>query len=321
MYPVVADVDGDGNAEIVAPANRTCSPSAAVGIAVIGDLHDRWVTARPLWNQWAYRIINVGDDAAVPPRSLPSWSGSNTFRANSFGNGSPFRAPDLKASYVRRTEDGTDLMFTVRVGNAGAGAAGAGVPVSLYNGDPRLGFPRLSTVMTTRLLRPGEFEDVVFRVASATEGEGFVFVGVDRQDGSASTVSECNEDDNVVGTTFYLNRKPEVDAGADSAITSPHEIADLRGIAERRRPSAAGIDVDVPVGIRRRADGVAALHQRSNKPDDLGPSRRAGHVLFQARRQRLRAFCLGHGLGHAASAQPATASGCRAGSDSHVSHR
>ncbi len=230
-YPVVADVDGDGNAEIVVPVNETCGASVTPGLAIIGDLHDRWVTARPLWNQYAYAIVNAGDDASVPPRAVPSWSGSNTFRANSFGNGSPFRAPDLKASYVRRTEDGTDFLFTVRIGNAGSGAAGPGVPVSLYNGDPRLGFPRLSTLPTTHLLRPGEFEDVEFRMASATAAEDRVFVGVDRQDGNASTVSECDETDNLVATTFFLNRAPVADAGADSAITSPEEIVVLSGTA------------------------------------------------------------------------------------------
>ncbi len=230
-FPVVADVDGDGNAEIVAVANQTCSTNATVGVAIIGEAHDRWVTARPLWNQYDYRITNVGDDASVPPRAVPSWPGSNTFRANSFGNGSPFRAPDMKVSDIRRTEDGADLVFTVRVGNSGDGVAGAAVPVSLYNGDPGLGFPRVATVTTTRLLGPGEFEDVSFRVASATAAEDRLVVGVDRKDGGASTVSECNEDDNLVGTDFYLNREPVANAGPDSAITSPQAIAGLSGTA------------------------------------------------------------------------------------------
>ncbi|HEY0133778.1 MAG TPA: VCBS repeat-containing protein [Nannocystis sp.] len=62
--PVVADVDDDGDAEIVAPSNNdapSCSQGVDFpnGIAVHGDAGDVWGAARRVWNEHAYHITNV----------------------------------------------------------------------------------------------------------------------------------------------------------------------------------------------------------------------------------------------------------------------
>ena len=76
-YPVVADVDGDAHAEIVVAANEhsalnagptSCAPNpysgatfdrVRVGVRVFRDPQDRWMPARPIWNQHAYSVTNV----------------------------------------------------------------------------------------------------------------------------------------------------------------------------------------------------------------------------------------------------------------------
>ena len=121
-YPIVADVDNDGNAEIVfattnesgfcgnyggdtseytgdeeADKNRSPRSLHNNGLEVWGDASDLWVSARRIWNQHAYHITNVTESGQIPLVEPPSWlpyNGRvyNSYRSNprSFGV-----APDL----------------------------------------------------------------------------------------------------------------------------------------------------------------------------------------------------------------------------------
>ncbi|MBK8987727.1 MAG: VCBS repeat-containing protein [Chloroflexi bacterium] len=70
-YPIFADVDMDGYAEIVVPSNG--------GIVVFGQ-DGVWGEARPLWNQHSYHITNVNDDLTIPQSEANSWATHNTYR-------------------------------------------------------------------------------------------------------------------------------------------------------------------------------------------------------------------------------------------------
>jgi hypothetical protein len=82
-YPVVADVDNDGSAEIVVVSsddwdgNQT-SPT----VQVIRDVKDRWIQARRIWNQHTYHVTNVREDGTIPQFEPPSWQLLNTYRTN-----------------------------------------------------------------------------------------------------------------------------------------------------------------------------------------------------------------------------------------------
>ena len=80
-YPVVADIDNDGSAEIVVVSNSygaTASPT----VQVIRDREDRWIQARRIWNQHTYHVTNVREDGTIPQFERPSWKFLNTFRTN-----------------------------------------------------------------------------------------------------------------------------------------------------------------------------------------------------------------------------------------------
>ncbi|WP_257455216.1 kelch repeat-containing protein [Archangium lipolyticum] len=83
-YPIVADVDGDGAAEIVVTENNHAAPGFN-GIRVFGD--DSWVGTRRIWNQHAYAVTNVNDDGTIPARPATNWltPGLNNFRSNAPG--------------------------------------------------------------------------------------------------------------------------------------------------------------------------------------------------------------------------------------------
>ncbi|MBC8068354.1 MAG: hypothetical protein IAG13_08480, partial [Deltaproteobacteria bacterium] len=52
-YPVVADIDDDGSAEIL-----VVSTSGEPALQAIRDVDDRWIQARRIWNQHAYYVTN-----------------------------------------------------------------------------------------------------------------------------------------------------------------------------------------------------------------------------------------------------------------------
>ena len=65
-YPVVADVNGDGAAEIVT-CGKVNSGLGWVGgqLWVIGGIH-HWAPARPVWNQYLYNVTNVNKNLTIP---------------------------------------------------------------------------------------------------------------------------------------------------------------------------------------------------------------------------------------------------------------
>jgi hypothetical protein len=79
-YPVVADVDDDGSAEIVVVSNQVYGEQTAPTVQVIRDAEDRWIPARRIWNQHTYHVTNVREDGTLPLNELPHYASLNTFR-------------------------------------------------------------------------------------------------------------------------------------------------------------------------------------------------------------------------------------------------
>jgi len=83
-YPLVADVDADGRAEILGVANNNCGFGRQRGVYLWGD--PNWVDTRDVWNQHTYHITNVGQDGSIPTTELVNWQtpGLNNFRLNTY---------------------------------------------------------------------------------------------------------------------------------------------------------------------------------------------------------------------------------------------
>ena len=82
-YPVVADVDNDGSAEIVVVSDSGYNGQTAPTVQVIRDIEDRWIQPRRIWNQHTYHVTNVREDGKIPQFEKPWWQKLNTFRTNS----------------------------------------------------------------------------------------------------------------------------------------------------------------------------------------------------------------------------------------------
>jgi RHS repeat-associated protein len=80
-HPILADLDGDGHAEMVLPG-----PASTVygGLYVYESPNDDWAPMRAIWNQWQYYVTHVNEDGTIPREIRPHWltAGLNTFRLN-----------------------------------------------------------------------------------------------------------------------------------------------------------------------------------------------------------------------------------------------
>jgi len=76
-YPTIADIDGDGHAEIIVsgadPLDKphgTGAPNENIRVMVFGSPSNSWAPARRVWNQHAYNAINVNKDLTIPAKPI-----------------------------------------------------------------------------------------------------------------------------------------------------------------------------------------------------------------------------------------------------------
>lgn len=206
-YPLVVDVDADGNSEILIVANAvaagTCTDVATrSGLYVYGDVNDEWVPTRRVWTQHSYHVTNATSSGNVPTSESNNWemSGLNNYRQNVQGNG-VFNAPDLTVDLslgLDRCSQG-EVVLLARVSNVGALGVLPGVRVDFYEGDTAATGKHLGTEETTGPLLPGAATVVSYIIAKPTTATNYLAVVNDT--GVADGVTECNSDNNTDRTT------------------------------------------------------------------------------------------------------------------------
>jgi len=203
--PIVADIDNDGQADIVVASNaryRECldAPGTATsGIRVYSSRDGDWVRTRRVWNQHAYHVTNVEEDGSIPQREAPNWDDPtlNNFRLNR-QPGNQYAAVDAVVSLDPKCTGGFGLFATVR--NLGESVLPPGVIVRVYRGEPTATPPdadRLADLMTTRALYPAQAERLVVELTEDDERA----ILLDGTTGAFATVEvpagvqECREGD------------------------------------------------------------------------------------------------------------------------------
>jgi hypothetical protein len=183
-YPVIVDVNGDSRTNIVVAANndqfaRDCQKpmsttrpdrypecfeldpklrpewctKGTAGVFAYQDPQDRWVRTRKIWNQFAYHIDNVTDDARAPTSPAMPWQTHNTFRANRQGE-VPLNAADVVVSKVQinAAQCPPDIKIRVTIQNNGVASIPVGLPVTLYDAQS---LNPLKTVYLDTAISPG----------------------------------------------------------------------------------------------------------------------------------------------------------------------
>ena len=207
-YPIVVDVDNDGNSEIVVVANNAGGSCSGIpgytmrqGVFVYGDTFDQWVQTRRVWTSHTYHVTNATSAGITPMQEQDNWTqpGLNNYRQNVQGAG-VFNAPDLTVELSVGLGDclQEELQLIATVRNQGALGVPAGVPVQLYEGTDATG-ALIDTQPTPQALLPGQQVEVVFTVdfPQGTPAKSY-FVAVDGEVGG--TVIECDESNNTGAT-------------------------------------------------------------------------------------------------------------------------
>jgi len=205
-YPLVADVDNDGQADIVVVSNSysgfTCADgSKTAGVRIFGDKNGNWVRTRRVWNQHGYHVTNVDEDGTIPMVELPNYKQPklNNFRQNVQPAGE-FSAPDLVATIFPLCSG--EYSIVARVRNIGEASVPAGVNIGFYLEDPAMGGIQFagSPLQTKKVLYPAEAEDVVLPMPvplpGVLDGTKKIFVVVD-DNSPPHAWKECRTDNNV----------------------------------------------------------------------------------------------------------------------------
>ncbi len=132
MYPVVADVDQDGSAEIVVP---TSAGGGFYGLTVFGQADGTWPSAGPTWGVPDFSETRLDLDGGVPTVPAAPWLTDGAFRARPAGDGA--RA-DLTVDFTDAcVMDCTygPVGVALQVANQGAVDVAAGVEIQVWAVD------------------------------------------------------------------------------------------------------------------------------------------------------------------------------------------
>ncbi len=201
--PVIADVDNDGDAEIVFGSNNeaffTMRWWTDAGVFIWGDARGAWVGARRIWNEHAYHVTNVEENGTIPRHEVPSWTVLNAYRQNLREGSDVLVTPDLwggRGTYTCSSSG--DIMLRVNVQNRGLERMGDGVVVSFWRGAPASGGVRIGQAVTTTRLEPGGSEVVEFTAPWMLPVEDYYAKLDDPEAPVGGAVAECREDNNEV---------------------------------------------------------------------------------------------------------------------------
>jgi hypothetical protein len=198
-YPVIADVDRDGHAEIILASNY--GPPNWNGITVLGDPSNRWVTGRPVWNQHAYHITNVNDDLSIPTNQVANWiGGNNTFRAGAFSSAGPLAAGDLVPVLIESCQEAcpTSLRVLFQIENRGANIVGVGLPWTVYGVDANGTRTKLISGALADALQPGSSTSTQEVILPNLASYASLVLIADDNGNGAGVQPECDEQNNEV---------------------------------------------------------------------------------------------------------------------------
>ncbi|MEQ1571977.1 MAG: VCBS repeat-containing protein, partial [Myxococcota bacterium] len=163
-YPVTADVDNDGSAEIAIASNF----GEYRGVTVFGHAGAGWSKSGPTWGTHDFAVTNLLADGSVPSNETPSWQVHNTFRARPTVDDPGQPDPHLSIGEPCWTGCGADDTFELpwQVDNAGGAALPAGAEVHLLAVTSGAEVELASTVLPA--VAPGELlPGGVFTVAAS----------------------------------------------------------------------------------------------------------------------------------------------------------
>ncbi|MFK7775040.1 MAG: FG-GAP repeat domain-containing protein, partial [Saprospiraceae bacterium] len=222
-YPVVVDVDADGETELL------CS---CVGeLRAYGSLNTPWVSTRSVWNQHNYFNVNINDDLSIPISQQPHHVVGDSIVLNNFLTqyaNPQFPIPDATVS-VDSFGCGLDSFYVqLTVCNLGDLRLTNEMPITFYDGDPTT---TNATVLTTVELGQNIDTDtcltVGYFISPIYNQAIYVVVNDDASlagpydlatDFPVTSIAECDYTNNIDSFIQIGNPPMELDLGPDLTI-------------------------------------------------------------------------------------------------------
>ncbi|MEE4637498.1 MAG: putative Ig domain-containing protein [Wenzhouxiangella sp.] len=219
--PVFADIDADGQAELLTSMGFTFGNTPA--ISVWKSPADDWAPGRSIWNEHRYRVTNINEDLSVPKRERPHWllPGLNQAMVNG-------RLPET------RIEEQDSFTYRASDGELASNTATVSLSILPPNAAPRIlstppplaspGFEYVYTVLAVDA-DPGE----VLTFAIAEGPTGMAIDGSGRLSWTPSTAD-------LGPQTVVLSVSDSLGVTANQSfileVTEPVTVPDLQGLDE-----------------------------------------------------------------------------------------
>ncbi len=227
-YPIVADLNNDGQAEIAVTGNSM--------LQVFGSdpATFPWKGAPTYWNQRNYRIVNINSNLTIPATEVNAASSiaynNNAAQfqfADAVGNGVPSGftyAPDARITINTVTTDCPRITVTATISNSGSFVLPAGTSVAMYDANPTTGAANLiGTFQTTASIAAGASQSVTM-TANLVSLSTTVFAvvndrGTTTRPFNLSTwtpntgINECTYTNNIDSKSFTC-----IDSDGDSVV-------------------------------------------------------------------------------------------------------
>ncbi len=222
-YPVVVDVDADGETELVC--------SCANEVRAYGSVSTPWVSTRQVWNQHTYFNVNINDDLSVPTMQQEHHIVGDSIVLNNFLTqyaDPQFPAPDATIT-VDEFGCGLDsFQVTLTICNNGDLRLTGETPITFYDANPTTTNANVMTTQeigvnidpdgcaTIQLYLPSLYDTPIFVVVN---DDASILTPFDlANDFPSSSVAECDYGNNLDSLLLEGPPPPELDLGPDQLI-------------------------------------------------------------------------------------------------------
>ncbi|MCF8248100.1 MAG: gliding motility-associated C-terminal domain-containing protein [Saprospiraceae bacterium] len=229
-YPVVADVDNDGQAKILVNGYEDDN-NIQVKIYCFETAGAPWAPARSVWNQYGYHVTNVNDDLTIPrqeqnmamplegygdclqptcPAPYNAFMAQATYRTQQ--GCVQFPAVDLQLQALDYNCSPDSLYFQLAIANLSETALAANcVNISYYSADPSTGPAPIGTFCQPLVGAAGSLDTISLALALPAGLVQVYFVvndpgtGANADNYAATGIIECDYTNNTAAVPLQLD--------------------------------------------------------------------------------------------------------------------